>query len=306
MLKRSVKVEIFQYDENGNEKFHKTFENNISVRFNFQKYIGTSFFGYGKVSICGLDKATTETLTTICSEEQALKERKQIRVEAGYEDTKKTLIIDGSILSAVPTMPPDIWIDCLVLNGYERQQEMKSVSVKGSFNIKELAEIIAKQIGVKNGVICRIDNDVYGKRFYQRKTQNISLIDTVENILNVISQNYSVEEGDMYGVPVAYIDNETLIVDYENFSEAEGQSRTHHKIDKNNGMIGLPEITKAGTIANITTLLKPEILVGDVIDLESVMIKKANGQYNVIGISYVGDFRGEKWYSMFTCRRIIK
>ncbi len=306
MLKRSVKVEIFQYDENGNEKFHKTFENNISVRFNFQKYIGTSFFGYGKVSICGLDKATTETLTTICSEEQALKERKQIRVEAGYEDTKKALIIDGSILSAVPTMPPDIWIDCLVLNGYERQQEMKSVSVKGSFNIKELAEIIAKQIGVKNGVICRIDNDVYGKRFYQRKTQNISLIDTVENILNVISQNYSVEEGDMYGVPVAYIDNETLIVDYENFSEAEGQSRTHHKIDKNNGMIGLPEITKAGTIANITTLLKPEILVGDVIDLESVMIKKANGQYNVIGISYVGDFRGENWYSMFTCRRIIK
>ena len=107
-------------------------------------------------------------------------------------------------------------------------------------------------------------------------------------------------------MPVAYIDNETLIVDYENFSEAEGQSRTHHKIDKNNGMIGLPEITKAGTIANITTLLKPEILVGDVIDLESVMIKKANGQYNVIGISYVGDFRGEKWYSMFTCRRIIK
>lgn len=306
LSKRTIKVDIFQYDEKGNEKFHKTFENNISVKFNFEKFIGTAFFGIGKVSICGLDKATTETLTTICSEEQSLKERKQIKIEAGYEDTQKALIIDGSIISARPTMPPDIWIECEILNGHERKQQMKTISINGDMNIKEVAEAVASQMNIKNGVECRIKNDSYGKRFYQRKMQNISYIGTVEEILSVISNIYSFEEGDIYGTPVAYIDNETLIVDYVNFSDVESQNRTHHKIDKNNGMVGLPEISNAGTIANITTLLKAEIKVGDVIDLDSYMIPKANGQYNVIGITYIGDFRGSSWYSMFHCRRISK
>lgn len=300
---RSIKVDIFQYAEDGTEKFHKTFEKNISVKFNFEKFIGTAFFGTGKVSICGLDKATTETLTTLCSMEEALKERKQIKIEAGYGE-KKALIIDGSIISAKPTIPPDVWIDCEILNGYERQQEIKSISVEGEMNIKELADTIALQLNLQNGADCRIKNDSVGKRFYQRKVKNLSYIGTLEGVLGEINKVYSFEEGDIYGVPVSYIDNETLIVDYANFSDVESQNRTHHRINKDNGMVGLPEISMAGTIANITTLLKPEVKVGDVIDLESYMIPKANGQYNVIGITYVGDFRGTSWYSVFSCRRI--
>lgn len=300
---RSVKVDIFQYAEDGTEKFHKTFEKNISVKFNYEKFIGTAFFGTGKVSICGLDKATTETLTTLCSQEEALKERKQIKIEAGYGD-KKALIIDGSIISAKPTMPPDVWIDCEVLNGHERKQVIKSISIEGDMNIKELAEAIALQLDLKNGADCRIKNDEVGKRFYQRKMSNLSYIGTLEDVLGEINKLYSFEEGDIYGVPVCYVDNETLIVDYANFSAVESNKRTHHKIDKDNGMVGLPEISMAGTIANITTLLKSEVKVGDVIDLESYMIPKANGQYNVIGITYVGDLRGTSWYSVFSCRRI--
>ena len=300
---RSVKVDIFQYAEDGTEKFHKTFENNISVKFNFQKFTGTAFFGVGKVSICGLDKETTETLTTLCSEEEALKERKQIMIEAGY-DNKKALIIEGSILSARPTTPPDIWIDCEVLNGHERSKKMRSVSIKGDMNIKELAEAVALQLELKNGVDCRIQNDDVGKRFYQRKMQNLSYIGTLGNILGEINKLYSFQKGDIYGIPVVYIENETLIVDYAHFAEVESSKRVHHKISKDTGMVGLPEISNAGTIANITTLMKPEIKTGDIVDLESYMIPKANGQYNVIGITYVGDFRGTSWYSVFSCRRI--
>lgn len=300
---RSVKVDIYQYAEDGTEKFHKTFEKNISVKFNYEKFIGTAFFGTGKVSICGLDKTTTETLTTLCSMEEALKERKQIKIEAGYGE-KKALIIDGSIISANPTMPPDVWIECEVLNGHERKQKMVSVSIEGELNIKEVAEAVALQIGLKNGVECRIKNDEVGKRFYQRKTRNIAYVGTLEELLTKITEVYSFEEGDIYGVPVSYIDNDTLIIDYSNFADVESNKRVHHKIDKDNGMVGLPDISMAGTIANITTLLKPEVKVGDVIDLTSYMIPKANGQYNVIGITYVGDFRGTSWYSVFSCRRI--
>lgn len=303
LTNRSIEVTIAKYNDKNELSFSKTFTKNIAVKFNFEKYIGNAMYGTGKVSICGLDKETTEELTTICSVEQALLERKSITIKAGYGE-EKALIIDGTIVSAIPTMPPDIWIECEVLNGYERKQTIKSISVKADLNIQELAETIAKQLDLKNGAECRIKNDSYGKRFYQRKMSNISYIGSIEDCIAEVMKMYSFEEGDLFGVPVAYIDNETLIVDYSNFGETEVNNRTQHKINKDTGMVGLPEISMAGTIANITTLLKPEIKAGDVIELESSMIPKANGKYNVIGTTYIGDFRGNSWYSMFHCRRI--
>lgn len=305
LTKRSIKVEITKYNDKNEIVYQDVFVENISVKFTFEKYIGNAMYGEGKVSICGLKKETVSELTTINSIEEALKERKEIKVYAGYGENQ-ALIIDGTIISAVPTIPPDVWLECEIMNGYERTLKMYSVSVEAEMNIKELAETIAKQLDLKNGVDCRIKNDVYGKRFYQRTTKNISKVDTMANILSAVMETYSFQEGDMYGVPVVYIDNETLIVDYSLFDSVESQKRTHHKINKENGMLGLPEISEAGLIANITTLLKPEIKAGDVIDLESEMIPKANGQYTVLGTTYVGDYRGNSWYSTFSCRRIYQ
>lgn len=304
--KRSIRVEILQYNKDGETVFSKVFTDNISVKFYFEKFVGNAFFGRGKVSIGGLDKTTVEKLTTICGEEQAKQERKQIKIEAGYEGKKQALIIDGTIISAVPTVPPDVWVECELINGIERNKKMKSISLKGEFDIKELAEAIALQLNLKNGVDCRIKNDSYGKRFYQRKSKNVSFIGNAQRAVGLITQSYSFEKGDVFGVPKAYIDNETLVVDYSNFGRVESKQRTHHKINKDNGMVGLPEISNAGTIANITTILNPEIMAGEIIDLESYMIPKANGQYNVIGITYTGDYRGNTWYSMFHCRRITE
>lgn len=305
LSKRSIEVTISKYNQDGSLAFSKTFVDNISVKFNFQRYIGNAMYGMGKVSLCGLDKQTTNELTTLCSVEQALLERKSITIRAGYGDSK-ALIIDGTITSAVPTVPPDVWIECDVLNGYERKQIVKSISVKGSLNIKELADTIARQLDLRNGAECRIKNDSYGKKFYQRKMTNISFRGCITDCLSEVMNMYSFEKDDVFGVPVVYIDNETLIVDYSNFGSVESKNRTHYQINKDTGMVGLPEISMAGTIANITTLLKPEIKAGDVIDLESYMIPKANGQYNVIGVTYSGDFRGENWYSIFYCRRLTK
>lgn len=303
LTNRSIEVTISKYKSDGTLAFTKTFVDKISVKFSFERYVGTELYGTGKVSICGLDKATNEELTTICSVEQALEERKTIIIRAGYGE-QKALIIEGDITSAVPTVPPDVWIECEVLNGFERKQTIISVSLKGEFNVQEATEAIAKELNLRNGADCRIKNDSFGKRFYQRKMQNLSYKGSQEGIIQELMNFYSFEEGDIFNKVYAYIDNETLIVDYSNLDETEGNNRTHHIINKDTGMVGLPEISNAGTIANITTLLKPEIKAGDVIELESYMIPKANGQYNVIGITYTGDFRGNSWYSMFHCRRI--
>lgn len=303
LTNRSIEVTISKYKDDESLDFTKTFTDNISVKFNFERYVGTELYGTGKVSICGLDKKTTQELTTLCSTEQALDERKTITIRAGYGENK-ALIIEGDIVGAVPTMPPDVWIECKVINGFERIQKTVSISIKGEFDIQEATDIIAKELKLKNGADCRIKNDSYGKKFYQRKMRNISHKGSQEGIIEKLMDFYSFEEDDVFNKVFAYIDNETLIVDYTNFGKEEADKRSFHKISKENGMIGLPEISNAGTIANITTLLKPEIKAGDVIELESCMIPKANGQYNVIGITYTGDFRGESWYTMFHCRRI--
>lgn len=304
---RTYKLEIFRYNENNEKVVLGTFGDDdksgeLNVKFNFQKHIGNTLYGTGKVSICGLNTDIVKTLTTIGSVDSAIKERKQIKLYAGYGENK-ALIIDGTITSALPTIPPNIWINCDVINGYERKLEVKSVSVKANMNLEELSKTVADQIGVK------LDFRIKKKSYLSRKMQNFSKNCSLEYLLAGIMEMYPYNpEEDVYGYPVAYIDNDTLIVDYSNFGQVdiEEENRKIYDINKFTGMVGLPELADAGTIASITTLLRPEIKAGDVINLKSEMIPSANGYYNVIGTTYIGEYRGTQWYSQFYCRRLYK
>lgn len=301
---RSYKLEIFKLDENNNKvmlgEFGDSQNDNLNVKFNFQKNIGNTLYGVGKVAICGLDKKLVEYLTTIGSVDSAIKQRKQIKLYAGYGEDK-ALIIDGSIIGAIPTVPPNIWINCDVINGYERKLEVKSVSIKAEMNLEELSKAVADQIGLK------LDFRIKKQSYLKRKMKNLSKTGSLETLLSKIMEMYQYNpKEDIYGYPVAYIDNETLVVDYSNFGQVDikEENRTVYDVNKNTGMVGLPELSDAGTVASITTLLRPEIKAGNVINLSSEMIPSANGYYTVIGTTYVGEYRGTQWYSQFYCRRL--
>lgn len=291
LSKRQLLIEITKLDENGNIEFQKSFANTLNARFNFQKYIGNIMYGSGKVSICGLDKDTIQVLTGLGSAQEELAKRRIIRLKAGYEGEQLGLMVNGTIQGAKPTMPPDIWLDCDVINNYEVNYENIAFSTKESMKIKDYILLVADTLGLTPEIRIKDDNFL---------ACQISKQSVLGNSFNLV---YSIRQA-MKDIS-AYIENETLIIDYATQPPQNDERFSNPiEINKDTGMVGMPELFNAGQIANITTLLDTSIKTGSIINLKSSQIPSANGLFYVIGITYTGEFRGTNWYSMFHCRRI--
>lgn len=297
---RTVSVTIQKLNENNEIEMKKVFDN-INVKFNYSFYIGSAMYGVGNISICGLDRLTLDQLISFASQSTVLKEKKLIKVEAGYGD-KKALIIDGSIMSAIPTAPPDIWLNCEVINSYELQKQHITLTIDEGLTLQEYAELIAKTINVPLEMRIKDTNYLSKKMSGQSFGGDVfKLVKTITRAFNFKSQDTEVYK---YGRIASYLVNNTLVVDYANLRNNDERTKNPILISKDTGMVGLPEMSMAGELVNITTLLKPEIKTGDVLKLESEQLKSANGLYYVQGITYTGEFRGTSWYSTLTCWRI--
>mgnify|MGYP001248591701 CR=1 FL=1 len=68
-------------------------------------------------------------------------------------------------------------------------------------------------------------------------------------------------------------------------------------INERTGMVGTPQKSDNGI--ELITLLQPEILVGSLIRVESV-VNQYNGDFKVTDIKLSGDTHSEKWYSQIT------
>ena len=289
--KRQLYVEIEKLDRNGNREFLKTFENSLNVKFNFIKYIGNIMAGDGTVSLCGLDNKTIEALTSIGQYDTEIAKRRIIRVKAGYEGQELGLMINGTIKTAMPTVPPDIWLNCGVINNLEaRENNNYAFATKEAMKLPDYIKSIADYLNLK--IENRIKDENILSQIVSKQSISGNLFDIVYSISDAAEKI------------TAYIENETLIIDYRE-EPPEGDERYSNPIEvnKDTGMVGLPEIFNAGIQANITTLLNTSIKTGNIINLTSSQIPAANGKYYVVGITYTGDYRGNAWYSMFHCRR---
>ena len=294
---RTLELTIQKLDKDGNIEFKKVFDK-LNVKFNYTKYIGMPNGGDGSVSICGLDRDTLNALISFSASSKTIKERKLIKLKAGYGD-KKALIIDGSIMSAIPTTPPDIWLKCDIINSYELRHKIITTSIEKGLTLEEYSKTVADIIGIP--LEMRITDDSYKNK----KMSEQSFQGNVFQLTRTITKAFNYDKKkDRFGGISAYIDNETLIVDYYNLSADDKRTENPILISKDTGMVGLPEFSNDAQLANITTLLKPEIKVGDVIELKSEQIKGTNGLFFIQGITYTGEFRGNSWYSTLTCWRI--
>ena len=297
---RSLTLTIQKLRKDGSIEMAKEFYD-LNVKFYFQKMIGSAMFGKGRVSICGLDQDTIQQLTSFVDYGTTLNERKLIKLEAGYGD-KKALIFNASILSAIPTLPPDIWLNCDVINSYELQQTYINMTIEEGLTFEEYCKTVANKIGVP------LEMKIKDTNYLSSKMSGTSYYGNIFGFINTIENKFPIKAiKKEYGNVVAYIDNGTLIVDYSVIPNSNERAKDQNilEINQDTGMVGLPEISMAGYLANITTLLNPEIHTGDIINLKSSQIPSANGLYSVIGITYNGEFRGNSWYTTLTCRRVI-
>lgn len=307
LTKRIIEIEITKLSENGTVEFTKKFNNyyiaegkdGLNIKFHYQKYIGSILYGKGKVSICGLDKNTIGVLTGFSDVTTELQKRRIIKIKAGYEGQELGLMVDGTILSALPTMPPDVWLNCDVMNNFEQSEKLMAFSTTGDLNFAEYCDTVAKAIGIP-----KVENRVKKQEYLDRLISKQSIkAGNIFNIVDSISTVFTIGEKYKTGVS-SYIENETLIIDYNDLPADDPRTQNPILVNKDNGMVGLPELTNAGIIANITTLLNPSVKTGDVIQLESSQIPAANGLYYVKGITHTGEYRGNSWYTMLHCGRI--
>lgn len=84
--------------------------------------------------------------------------------------------------------------------------------------------------------------------------------------------------------------------------DEEMKKKLPYRIAADNGMIGLPQFGEGRGTTSVTvkSLLRKDIHVGDLIEIESSVIPSPYRYYQVSKVRYEGEFRGQSWYVTYT------
>lgn len=253
----------------------------VNIKFNIQKFQG-QLQGKARISICNLAAEDVEYLTTYMSPWIEIQKQKKIQLFAGYEN-KMGLIFSGDIVRAIPTVPPDVWIQCEALGGYYNNLIVDSFTLKGPLAIGDVCKIIAEKLGVS--FISNASQEVFNKK--------------IDGFCHSGGLNNAIKKINELGICVAWADNETLyIADKEPKKPENGTVRL---ISEESGMIGMPEPGPVGV--DMAILLDPSIKLGEPVELKSSRIPSANGIYYPYSIEHTGELRGNEWYTKLRCKR---
>lgn len=270
-MKRKVIVQI--QTANGVKEF-----DGIDVKFSLTKTM-SSIMNEANISICNLVKDDIEYLTTFTSEFIAIQERKRIRIFAGYEETGVSLIFDGDIARAIPTTPPDVWLECKALSGYYSNKDTTSISLKGSLSVSDVCKACASQLELP----------VVNMSTATKMITDFSFTGSKWKLIN--------ELNDIGGIS-AWEDNGTLYIADE---KSPRKDLIAKELSETSGMIGVPKVDPVGI--EVTMLLDNSLQVGQPVVLNSELIKQANGTYYIYEIKHEGHLRGNNFQTTIKARR---
>lgn len=263
--------------ENGQKANAKRLEG-ISVRFRVEKYMN-AVMNKAHIQLANLTRDDIEYLTTFTSWAFAVEKRKRIRLFAGYKEQNVGLIFDGDITKAIPSMPPDIWLECEALSGFYDNQNILSLSMAGKLTLKNICEQAAQELGLT-------------LQFYSANTKIIDGFSYCGGARNVL---YKIN--DLFQTCV-YEDSGKLYV-RDLYPQAD---YTKAKlITETSGLIGVPQPGPMGV--DLTTLLDPTIQLGAPVKLQSLRIPAANGVYYPYALVHEGTSRENPFYTHLRCRR---
>ena len=250
----------------------------IDVQFDISKHLG-SVMNEANVTIYNLTREDIEYLTTFTSQWIAYKQRKRLRVFAGYSDTSVGLIFDGDIIEAFPSAPPDIALRCKARSGAYNNSTMISKSITEPTTAKDLFKQVESWTGLTVKDNTTTDKKVGGFYYTGSVTQLIGQLNDIPNV-------------------TAYEDDGSLCLVDSNNIDIGVETRL---INKNSGMIDIPQPNAMGITVKI--LLDPAIKLGQRIKIESSMIPACNGVYTIYELKHRGHLRGTEFYTEITARR---
>lgn len=251
----------------------------LDFKFNVRSIAG--IYQDFTVSILGLSATTINDLT-VWDITKAIEKPRKIEVYGGYKRLGPQVVASGYIWYAVPTAPPEMWMnfECRQFIGYS--EEIKNPYVLEGMKESEILKIIAAECGFRSDY---------------RATKD-----------EVVSK-FSIE-GNRGGLPEKFgktcykditIDSGYIICRDKNGEREE--PRQEFYISQDTGLLSIGQIDIMG--ARITTRLMTDIKIFDWIELESKLIPSSSGAYYVISEESEGHFRGDKWQTTFRCLRKV-
>lgn len=250
----------------------------IECKFYIKKQM-CSVMNKAQISIANLAKSDIDFLTTYTSQFIAYAQRKTINIYAGYESTGVSQIFSGDIVKALPTMPPDIWLECEALSGYYSQKTPLSKTLSGDTQVKSVCEQTANILGLSLNFEASVEKYISGFNF------NGSQLKLIKDL------------NELGGI-VAYEDDGVLhVVDEDKPSKTTGE----RYISETSGLIGIPKPDYLGV--ELTMLLDNSLKIGQRIYLESVSAPSCSGQYYIYELAHTGDLRGHDFYTKVKARR---
>lgn len=251
----------------------------IEVKFSVDK-LASAVMNQANIDICNLATEDIEYLTSYTSQFIEIAKHKRVRIFAGYEDTGISLIFDGDIVEALPTLGPDRWLKCKALSGYYNARTPISTVVQGTQPIKNVCAAVAGFLNLSLNYMATSTKTVSDFEYTGGKTKAIKELN---------------ELGDI----VAYEDDGVLVV------QDIGQPRTDigiRRIDETSGLIGIPKPDAIGVECKV--LLDNTLKIGQKIYLESLVIPSSCGEYYIYELKHSGDLRGNEFYTEIKARRI--
>lgn len=291
----------------------------LDFKFHVKKTIG-GVADKATVSILGLNDDSISYLSTFTDDAHQLQKNWRMRVYAGYADEGEHLIIDGDIIRAVPTMPPENWLNVTVMCNAYRNSKMISVSSQSDISsfwsknntqqrglkITEVLNRFVKWAGYDGWRYDNFANEEELMALKEELSLRIKSFDCSGTQYDIINELNDI--GDFY---VREEDNSIVISPPLNSTRRLPNSRQGLEgadlrrvryISEDTGLVGLPQYKYP--FCSITTRITSGIKVFDIVELKCRYNVQANGKYKVMSIVYDGHLRGEPWFARLNAQSL--
>lgn len=227
------------------------------------------------IKINNLSKETRDRILTETNILNPNLKKRKIALYAGRESTGYNLIFKGDIRNAKPSQPPDISLEITTFTGDAAKFETVSRTGGEMIKLSILSKQIANDLGL-NLVFEATDKQIGSYSYTGSKLKEVSQLNEIGGIS-------------------AYVDDDDLVVRNVNTP----QRGYVFDVNKNNGMIGIPEINEKGIKVKI--MFNPQIIVGSQINVFSELLPTANGSWCVYKITYDLQNRNQSFYMTLDC-----
>lgn len=226
------------------------------------------------IAISNMKKEERDYIMSNCNQSLAASYKiRRVRVMAGRESKGSWKVFLGDIVGASVSQAPDVTITLRAQTNARDKTQWWAFSNTGPVTLERLVQDTASILGLSY----KIDSKVDKGKIIPRYTFNgvvTAMIVRISELANVR----------------CYVDDDTLVVT----DWAAGLSNTIVEVNKDSGMIGIPEFTEYGI--RVKTLADRNIVLGGAIRLNSFMVPVMNADYVITRLDYDLTSREQAFY----------